>query len=180
MKLKPPNSASETMPKGKIGRPSSYKPEYAEQSRKLALLGLTDAQVSIFFDVSESTLNLWKLRHKEFSEAYKRGKVQADAEVAHSLFNRARGCTVKEQVITSYKGKVTITEIEKHYPPDVKACRHWLTNRAPRLWRDKVIVENNHSLDFETMEFIKTSFEDGMRKSRERQAALKLERGLLK
>ena len=38
------------------GRPSKYRPEYAEQAGKLALLGLTDKQLGDFFGVDERTI----------------------------------------------------------------------------------------------------------------------------
>lgn len=50
----------------KIGRPSAYKPEYAEQARKLCLLGHTDAELASFFEVSEQTINAWKHAHPDF------------------------------------------------------------------------------------------------------------------
>ena len=47
------------------GRPTEYRPEYAEDTRKLCLLGFTDAQLADFFDVSEATINNWKLAHPD-------------------------------------------------------------------------------------------------------------------
>ncbi len=49
------------------GRPTKYKAEYAEQAAKLCKLGATDAQLADFFEVSVSTVNLWKVEHREFS-----------------------------------------------------------------------------------------------------------------
>ena len=70
MATKPAKKASPV----KTGRPTKYKSEYAEQAVKLCMLGMTDAEMASFFDVSESTLNLWKEAHPEFSESIKRGK----------------------------------------------------------------------------------------------------------
>ena len=53
----------------KLGRPSDYKPEYDEQVRKICALGADDKKLADFFNVSESTLNLWKLKHPTFSES---------------------------------------------------------------------------------------------------------------
>ncbi|SDY78195.1 hypothetical protein [Nitrosomonas sp. Nm33] len=39
------------------GRPTSYRPEYAEQAYKLCLLGATDKQLAEFFNVVESTIS---------------------------------------------------------------------------------------------------------------------------
>src|SRR5256885_1100429 len=73
------------------GRPTLYREEYIEQVLKLCRLGATDRELSDFFDIAESTLNLWKLEHPEFSDALKEGKAKADAEVADKLFRRATG-----------------------------------------------------------------------------------------
>lgn len=48
------------------GRPSVYDPSMAEQARKLALLGLTDAEIAEFFGVTEQTINNWKDEHPAF------------------------------------------------------------------------------------------------------------------
>ncbi|MCV5597561.1 hypothetical protein OFN66_28085, partial [Escherichia coli] len=45
---------------------------YAEQARKLCLLGYTDAELADFFEVSESTINKWKLDYPKFSESIKK------------------------------------------------------------------------------------------------------------
>ena len=42
------------------GRPTKYKPEYAEQVYKLALEGFTDKKIAEFFKVDERTINNWK------------------------------------------------------------------------------------------------------------------------
>ena len=46
------------------GRPTKYKAEYAEQARKLCLLGATDMEMADFFEVSEFTINKWKKDRK--------------------------------------------------------------------------------------------------------------------
>lgn len=55
-----------------MARPTKYQEAYAEQARKLCLLGYTDAELADFFEVSESTINKWKLDYPEFSESIKR------------------------------------------------------------------------------------------------------------
>ncbi|MCE8472376.1 helix-turn-helix domain-containing protein [Rhodovulum sulfidophilum] len=48
------------------GRPSEYDPSMNDQARKLALLGLTDAEIGEFFGVTERTLNNWKAQFPAF------------------------------------------------------------------------------------------------------------------
>jgi hypothetical protein len=39
--------------------------------------------------------------------------------------------------VSQYEGRITITPLKKHYPPDTTACIFWLKNRQPQQWRDK-------------------------------------------
>ena len=121
----------------KLGRPSKYKEEYAEQARKLCLLGATDAKLADFFEVDEATINRWKHDFPEFCKSLKAGKMQADAEVAESLFNRARGYVAPDLDIKMYEGQIIETPYMKHYPPDATSMIFWLKNRQPDLWREK-------------------------------------------
>ena len=121
------------------GRPTLYRPEYAEQALKLCRLGATDKELADFFDVVESTINEWKLQHQEFSESLKAGKKLADAEVADKLFKRATGYEhAAVKISASPDGKEHVTEYVERYPPDTTAAIFWLKNRRPDMWRDKV------------------------------------------
>lgn len=131
------------------GRPTAYKPEYADQAEKLCRLGATDKEMADFFDVAESTLNLWKKEHSEFSESLKRGKVIADANVADRLYQRAMGyehddVELKVVSIGNNQGsEVEEVKVRKYYPPDSTAAIFWLKNRRPREWRDKQEIEHS-------------------------------------
>lgn len=118
-----------------IGRPTDYKEEYDEQTFKLCLLGATDESLADFFDVAVSTIGLWKIKHPTFSEAIKRGKMKADAEVAQSLYHRAKGYQHPEDKVFCTNGEVTVVPTTKYYPPDTAAAFIWLKNRAS--WRDR-------------------------------------------
>lgn len=125
------------------GRPSKFKEEYVEQVEKLCLLGATDEQIADFFHVADSTISLWKKTIPEFSEALKRGKLEADATVAQSLYKRANGYTVKDVVkIFSYEGVAFASDpYDEKLPPDTTACIFWLKNRQPDQWREKTVQE---------------------------------------
>ncbi|SMC45898.1 terminase [Pedobacter africanus] len=132
--------------KNKGGRPSPYKPEYADQVYKLCLLGAIDKEIADFFNVTESTLNLWKLKHDEFSESIKRGKTFADATVASKLYHRASGYEHEDVDIKMFAGEIITTKLIKHYPPDTTAGIFWLKNRQPGKWREKQEVEHSGDL----------------------------------
>jgi hypothetical protein len=123
------------------GRPSKYKPEYAQQAAKLCALGATDAQLADFFGVAISTVSLWKVQHAEFSEALKLVKDEVDQKVEQSLFRRAMGYEHDEVDIRVVNGEVVQTPIRKFYPPDTTACIFWLKNRKPAEWRETKAVE---------------------------------------
>lgn len=117
------------------GRPTKYKAEFAKQAAKICALGATDSDLADFFEVSRSTINLWKIQYKGFSDALKVGKAPADERVKASLFHRATGYSHPDVDIKVIDGKVEITEIVKHYPPDTTACIFWLKNRMPDEFR---------------------------------------------
>ncbi len=125
------------------GRPSAYKPEYCEQAFKLCLLGATDKDLGDFFGVSEQTINAWKSSHSEFLESLKKGKAEADAKVAHSLYHRATGYSHDAvKIFADVKtGAEQIVPYTEHYPPDTTAAIFWLKNRQRDKWRDKVEQE---------------------------------------
>lgn len=124
--------------KKKIGRPSSYKPEFDQLVYKLTLLGLTDKQMANALEVQESTFYLWKKEHPSFSEALKEGKEKADANVSVSLYKRACGYDlVEEKETTNADGEKVVQTTTKHVPPDTAAAFIWLKNRQPQIWRDR-------------------------------------------
>ncbi len=159
------------------GRPTIYKAAYAEQARRLALLGQTDAEMAAFFGVAERTINYWKKAHLDFLQSIKEGKDEADAKVAAALYQRALGYSHPDSHVSNYQGEITVTPITKHYPPDTGAAFIWLKNRQPDKWRDRVEADVNISIP--SNEELYRLYDDRLRQARERQAAVLAERGLL-
>lgn len=120
------------------GRPTKFSPEYVHQVEKLCKLGATDDGLAEFFEVTVSTINLWKQKHPEFSESLKRGKITADSAVAASLYKRAVGYSHPAVKIFNNQGEPLVVDYTEHYPPDTTACIFWLKNRQPQLWRDRI------------------------------------------
>ncbi len=120
------------------GRPSEYDPKKTpKQTKKACLMGATDNDLADFFGVSEKTINNWKKEHPEFLQSIKDGKEIADSKVAKSLYERANGYSHPEVHISNYQGKITQTDLTKHYPPETTAAIFWLKNRQPAKWRDR-------------------------------------------
>jgi hypothetical protein len=131
------------------GRPSTYRPEYAEIARKLALLGKSDAQIADILglksDRTDDPFMRWKRRFPEFAEALARGRERSYAEVAATLFERAMGWSqpaVKIFPPRKEGGKPVIVEYIERFPPDTQAAMFILTNREPDLWSNKQTVEH--------------------------------------
>jgi hypothetical protein len=128
------------------GRPTDYKPEYVGQAEKLAFLGATDIQLADFFEVAESTLQLWKITHPEFSESIKLGKVEADRNVERSLYRKAVGYEFESEKVFCSEGSIVRAQIREFVPPSDTAMIFWLKNRKPKEWRDKSEIELTDTL----------------------------------
>jgi hypothetical protein len=131
------------MAKPRAGRPTSYKPEYATQAKKLCLLGHTDKELADFFEVDVRTIYRWKGDHDKFCHALKAGKDIADARVERSLYQKAVGYeqdAVKIFMPGGASEPVYAPYVEK-MAPDTTAGIFWLKNRKPAEWRDRVHTE---------------------------------------
>jgi hypothetical protein len=129
-------------PKHPGGRPTKYKEEYESQAYALAQKGFTDAEIADVFQVTEQTVNNWKKDYPQFFESLKAGKEIADQKVVKSLYERALGYSHPEVHITQHQGKVTKTDVIKHYAPDPTSMIFWLKNRNPDQWRDRRDIDH--------------------------------------
>ncbi len=126
----------------KAGRKTKYKPEFDDLGYKYALLSLTDVEMADLFGVPEKTFSNWKKKHPTFRQSINNGKHIADAEVASSLVERAKGYEFEEAVPIKVKEvkyengkrvreweKVEVTMVHRVVPPDTRAIQYWLNNR---------------------------------------------------
>lgn len=122
------------------GRPSLYKPEFAEQAKKLCVLGATDQEVADFFEIDVRTVYRWKHDHDEFCQALKAGKDVADERVERSLYQRAIGYEQDEVKIFMPGGadQPVYAPFRAKISPDTTACIFWLKNRRRGEWREKI------------------------------------------
>jgi hypothetical protein len=148
-----------TRPHKKIGRPSTFKPEYTEIAYDLSLLGFSDQRIAKNLRVSLNALAQWKRDFPVFGEAFANGRERADGKVARSLFERATGYSHPDIHISAAKdGSVIITPIIKRYPPDTSAANFFLANRQRELWRRDPVagdVNINFSLEQLVLDSIK-------------------------
>lgn len=142
------------------GAESLYIPEFhPRQVLKYALLGLTDKQMADLFSISEATFNNWKNEFPEFLESIRAGKMDADANVASTLYKRALGHTQKRKVAFKVKDydhkdrqieRVEVVETEEYFPPSDQAINLWLGNRQRSKWGSKSEVEHSGEIKGKT------------------------------
>jgi hypothetical protein len=136
-----------------IGRPSGYRPAYADQAFKFCLLGLDDKRIADLLGTSRAGLDRWKRAYPRFREAFARGRDEADAKVAKALYQRAMGYSHPAEKIHVLKdGTVVRVPYIQHYPPDTPALNFFLANRQRDLWRrDPVAGDLNINVSLEQL-----------------------------
>lgn len=68
------------------GRPTKFNDRLQVRVKMLATKGFTDSEMSTVLDISESTLNRWKIKYPDFWESLKNWKDEADLEIEGSLY----------------------------------------------------------------------------------------------
>lgn len=133
-----------------MARPTKYIPEvHKNWARGLAMQGFTVKEIAQQMGIARSTINKWQAEIPEFSDALHTGKDSSDMNVEVSLYQRAVGFTVVDKKVTMMIEKdgtqkpARIEKIERHIIGDVSAQKHWLANRRPDKWREKVHFEND-------------------------------------
>lgn len=111
---------------------------YLDEIQGWAMSGLTDEQIADNLGIAASTIYEYKKKYPEFSEALKKGKDIADAQVINALFKTATGFTYYEDIATA-TGEVV--QAQRYAKPNTTAQIFWLKNRQPDIWRDKTEVK---------------------------------------
>ena len=139
-----------------MARPSKYDPAFAQQAKKLALLGATDQEVADFFEVDVRTIHRWKHDHDEFCHSLKAGKEVADDRVERSLYQRAIGYEQEEVKIfmPANAEKPVYAPFRAKVAPDVTAAIFWLKNRRSADWRDKSEQHTTHDVTPEAAKWL--------------------------
>lgn len=126
-----------------VGRPTKYKPEFAEQVVPLCEHGFTDQELADFFKVNIVTLYRWKSAHPEFRNAIKSAGDIADERVERTLYQKAVGYEQDAVKVFLPAGTTTpvYAPLRERVAPDTAAAIFWLKNRRKDRWRDKTEQE---------------------------------------
>ncbi len=121
--------------------PVAYRPEFAEEARKLALIGVTDQELASHFQIPLATLDQWRATVPEFARGILYGRSLGDAEVVDRLHQSATG--IFRDVVNTPVG------MEGEPPPAIRrrspsraALNFWLANRRPVEWLEMVEAES--------------------------------------
>jgi hypothetical protein len=142
-----------------MGRPPTYKPEYAAIAKAMCKLGATDYELAQEFEVTTSTIWRWSVAHDDFCSALKVGKDMYDDRIERNLAQRALGYTFNATKVMQNNGTPVYAEYTEHMPPDPGAAKIWLANRRPDKWREKTVTEITGK-DGGAIEFSSTVRED--------------------
>lgn len=119
----------------RTGRPPLYHESFCESAYRYALLGATVEQMADAFFVDHQTLKNWMSDQPEFFASVTRGRQEADARVAHSLFRSACGYEREAVKIFMASDDTPVYAVyQEHYPPNPSAAKNWLANRDPARW----------------------------------------------
>jgi len=136
-----------------VAKPVKWDERLIMMAYQFALLGATDKEMASAFDVGIDTISQWKRKHPQFREGYAKGKVDADAKVAYSLYQNAMGYDYYEQQIVRMSGGYKLVEVRKHHAAESWAAAKWLELRRSAEWSvtQKYEIKNtntNVNVDF--------------------------------
>jgi hypothetical protein len=145
----------------KGGRPTKYKPEFAEIAEKLcAKCAFTDAQLADWFEVSVRTINEWKLRHLEFAEALKTGKAETDDLVERGTVAGIIGYYVLVDEMDRFGN---VRQLRKWISGNPHAGMKWLVARRPEQYRERKEDQRILSMDDAFLKFLEQIDEEQKR-----------------
>ncbi len=119
--------------KPRWGRPMEYDPEFhCKWAFKFSLLGMSSEEMAETFGLGAvSSLYDWMEKYPELQDAILRGKSPSDAEVAKSLYLRAKGFSREAvKIFCSKNGELTYAPYKEYFAPDTGAAKLWLSNRT--------------------------------------------------
>jgi hypothetical protein len=134
------------------GRPTLYKPEYAEQAHNYCLLGATNDELAGFLGVAPRTVDDWLQAHPAFAQAVCNGRDAADAAIARRLYERGMGYDYDTKKIVVCRGEIVKVDHTVRVQPDVQACMFWLRNRRRKQWMERAKPEPDSGLTFDELE----------------------------
>lgn len=144
------------------GRPSKYNKDFhIPDFIRLSKQGKTLAQIALAWDVDRDTVAEWRKRHKEFSDAIKKGREYSEAW----YMNLGQMAMINEASIME-NGKPKKVNVNLGY-----FC--WMTKNLFK-WSDKIENKIDHSGEIGTKENKTQSLKNIFKNEKSRELALQL------
>ncbi len=129
--------------KNKGVAPSS---EICARARKLGLLGITNEQLWFQLGIGKRLFERWMREYPTFKNAVMKGKIEADADMAESLYDQGMGTAItKTKVFYDPEAGIIEHQYEERQQRSTTATIFWLKNRHRQLWRD--MSDKNVTMD---------------------------------
>jgi len=113
--------------------------------------GFTDMQLADWFEVSERTINEWKLEHDEFSQSLRAGKAETDDLVERATVAHIVGYYV---LVDELDRNGNIRQLRKWIPGNAHAGLKWLAARRPEVYREQKNVKHQLNMDDDFLRFL--------------------------
>lgn len=123
----------------------------------LCLLGASFTEMSNALEISRETFYVWMKNEDgktpEFSDIIKKGRIESDANVGKSLYQRAIGYKHKAVRHFNIDGRIHAEEYIERFPPSEAAMNIWLKNRRgvkqidPKKDPEAVQWKDRHDVD---------------------------------
>jgi len=130
------------------GRGGYYRQELDAIAQELVgKLGARNQDLAEFFEVDVTTIEYWCKNFESFALAVKKGRLEAGLKVSQALFQRAVGYSHKDtqMFFDQKRGRIVEKEYIKHYPPDVAACKNYLSIMFRETWAENSSININHN-----------------------------------
>ena len=130
------------------GRPTRYRPEYANQARQAYQLGACDEDIARFFEIDISTFYRWRVRHADFAAACVIGREFADNRVEMSMYQRAIGFEYEVERVFMFASWTDplIARSTRRVLGDPRIAMQWLRLRRPKEWREDKVRDEDGDL----------------------------------
>jgi len=155
-------------------KPVKWNKDRCQQAFDFAFLGATDEQIAERMDVNIHTINYWKRTKPEFRKMLDKGRHQANAKVARSLYEVAVGYSHPDVTILANRVKVyneagrvieehtepLIVPYTKYYKPESFACLKILAIKERELWADILKVQTTSDININVKKIDYANFSD--------------------
>lgn len=109
-------------------------PDHLDHVTAIAVRGLTDSEMAVMMNISDTLMDSWKAYYPTFAAAIEDGRTRADVEVVQALHKNAIGHDYEtDEVVKTRTGGMVLT-VKKHVPGETAAQKFWLQNRQPAHW----------------------------------------------